>query len=138
MRKTFAVLVIFFLLSGCSSKLSFSEVTVIANEDIQSFIENVIDENGVHLYFENEKALYIYLNGYNINQSELATHFTDFDVEENDKTLNILYKSAETADYSNHSLKHGRLFKVHIDKKYDNLKLIRNGEEVPFGVISGK
>lgn len=138
MRKLLSLLVIIFLLSGCSSELSFSEVSEESvNKDIQSFIDDVKGENGVHLYFENQKAVYVYLNGSNVKQGEEAIHFTDFNVEENGETLNILYNTAETADYSNQSLNHEFIYKVYLDKKYEFLKPISNGEEVSFGAISG-
>lgn len=138
MRKLLSLPVIIFLLSGCSSELSFSEVSKEGvNKDIQSYIDDVKNENGIHLYFVNQKSIYVYLNGSNVKQGEKAMHFTDFNVEENGKTLSILYNTAETVDYSNQSLNHKILYKINLDKKYENLKAISNGEEVSFGAISG-
>ncbi|MBS4194154.1 lipoprotein [Lederbergia citri] len=140
MKKLLSLLVTIALLSGCSSKLSFSEVGENSvNKDIQSFINDVNDENGVHLFFENQKAVYVYLNGSNVKQGEKAIHFTDFNVEKNDKTLSIciLYNTAKTADYSNQSLKHELIYKVNLDKKYEVIKSFSNGEEASFGIISG-
>ncbi|QED46770.1 hypothetical protein [Cytobacillus dafuensis] len=71
MRKLLAFLVGIILLSGCSSELSFSAVSVKGvNKDIQSFIIDVKNENGIHLYFDNQKAIYMYLNGVNVIQGE--------------------------------------------------------------------
>lgn len=138
MRKLLLLLVAIVLLSGCSSELSFSEVSEGGvNKDIQSFIDDVKDENGVHLYLDNQTDIYVYLNGTNVEQGEKAVHFTDFDVEENSDTLNILFSNAETTDYSNQSLNYELLYKVNLDKKYEKMKPFSNGEEVSFGVISG-
>ena len=126
------------LLTGCSSDISFSEVSKVGvNKDIQTFIDDVKSEPGVHLYFENQKAVYVYLNSSNVKHGEKAIHFTDFNVEENDETLSILYNTAETADYSNRLIKHELLYKVNLDKKYEIIKAIYNNEETAFGVISG-
>ena len=138
MRKLLALLVCINLLSGCSSELSFSEVREKGvNKDIQSFIADVKNENGVHLYLDNRKAIYVYMNGGNVKQGEKAVHFTDFDVEEDGDTLNLLYSIAETNDYSNQSLNYELLYEVNLDKKYENVKAFNNGKEVSFGVISG-
>lgn len=138
MRKLLSLLVIIFFVTGCSSELSFTKVREKdVNKDIQSFIDNVNDENGVHLYFEHQKAVYVYLNGSNVKQGGKVIHFTDFNVEKSGETLSILYNTAETTDYSNESLKHELLYKVNLDKKYETIKAISNGQEVSFGVISG-
>ena len=138
LEKLISLLVIVFFLTGCSSELSFTEVHERGiNKDIQSFIDNTNEENGVHLHFEKEKEIYVYLNGSNVIQGEKAIQFTDFNVEKNGNTLNILYNTAETADYSNQSLTYELLYKVNLDKEYETIKAINNGEGASFGVISG-
>ncbi|MBY0121635.1 hypothetical protein [Bacillus sp. S/N-304-OC-R1] len=107
------------LLSGCIPELSFSEVSVnSAGKDIQSFIVDVKNENGVHLYFDNANVIYVYMNGLNVVQGEKAFHFTNLDVEESGETLNIKYKSTETTDYSNQSLTHEILYKLNTAMNY--------------------
>lgn len=139
MRKLLLLLVII-LLSSCSSEaeLSFSEVNEKdINKDIQSFIDSVKGDNGVHLCFEKQKVVYVYLNGSNVKQGEKAIHFTNFNIEEDGETLKILYNIAQTADYSNQSLKHELLYKVNLDKEYEVIEPISNSEETSFNVISG-
>ncbi|WP_121614226.1 hypothetical protein [Mesobacillus foraminis] len=137
-RKLLLLIVAIVLLSGCSSELSFSEVSDRGfNKDIQSFIDDVKHENGVHLYLDDQTDIYVYLNGKNVEQGEKAVHFTDFNVKENSDTLNILFSNAETTDYLNQSLNYELLYKVNLDKKYEKIKPFSNGEEVSFGVISG-
>ena len=79
----------------------------------------------------------IFLNGSNVKLGDKAIYFTDFNVEKNGETLSISYNTAETADYSNQSLKNELLYKVNLDKMYETIKAISNGEETSFGVISG-
>ncbi|WP_332693577.1 hypothetical protein [Halalkalibacter lacteus] len=138
MRKLLPFLLCIVILSGCNSELSFIEVSNEGvNKDIQSFINNVKEENGVHLYLDKHKAIYVYLSGANVKQGEKAVHFTDFKVKGNGDTLHILYSNDETTDYSNQSLNHELLYKVNLDKNYENIKAFNNGQEVSFGLISG-
>lgn len=126
------------LLSGCGSQLSFSKISEKdVNKDIQSFIDDVKNKNGAYLYFDNQKAMYVYLNGTNVKQGEKVVYFTDFDVEEDGDTLNIQYSSAETNDYSSQSFNYELLYKVNLDKKYETVKLFNNSKEVSYDVISG-
>lgn len=138
MRMFTALLLSTILLSGCTPELSFSEVSVkSAGKDIQTFIVDVEDENGVHLYFDNANVIYVYMNGLNVVQGEKAFYFTNFDIEESGETLNIKYKSTETTDYSNQSLTHEILYKLNTTKNYQSIKVFCDGEEVSFGTISG-
>lgn len=137
-RELFSILIMIHLLTACSSQLSFSELSEDeVNNDIQTFIDNVKNKNGVYLYFENDKSVFVYLNGSNVKQGEKAIHFKDFNVEGHDDTLSILYNTAETEDYSNQSVNHELLYKVKLDKEYEFLIPISNGEEVEFSEISG-
>lgn len=125
------------LLSGCSSELSFSGVKEDSvNKDIQSFLNDVRDKNGAHLFFEKEKTVYVYLNETNVKEGEKAAYFTDVNVEGNGETLTITYDTDETTDLSNQSLDHSLIYKINLDKQYETIKAIRNGNESSFGSIS--
>jgi len=138
LRKLLSLFAFVYLLSGCSSELSFEEVNKKGvNKNIQSFIDDVKDENGVHLYFEKQNVVYVYLNGTNVKQGDKAILFTDFNVEDNDETLNIFYNIEETEDYSSQSLENELLYKVNSNKKDETIKLFKNGKEDSFGKISG-
>lgn len=126
------------LLSGCNSELSFSEVREDSvNNEVRSFLSDVQDKNGAHLFFEKEKAVYVYLNESNVIAGEAATYFTDVNVEGNGETLTITYDTNETTDLSNQSLDHSLIYKINLDQQYDTIKAIRNGEESSFGTVSG-
>lgn len=139
LKKLVTFLVVVILLSGCNSELTFSKVAPKGNnKTLQSFITNAQDQNGVYLYLDNPKTVYIYLNGKNVLQGEKANYFTDFKVATEGDTLKILYTSDKTTDYSNPSLNHELLYKIKLDKKYDTIRSFQNGEEVSFNVVSGK
>ncbi|MFC0562327.1 membrane lipoprotein lipid attachment site-containing protein [Halalkalibacter alkalisediminis] len=141
MKKILLILLSIVTLSGCNanSSLSFSEVSQESiNKDIRSFFQGVKEENGVHLYLDKKNnAVFVYLNGSNVIQDEKAVYFTGFDIESENDTLNLLYKSEETSDYSNSSLEHEIFYKVNLDKYYEEVKLLNNGNETSFGTISG-
>lgn len=138
MKRLLSFLLFIVILSGCNSELFFTKVGKDnVNKDIQSFIDKAKDENGVHLYLDKQKTIYVYLNGKNVKKGEKAVHFTDFDVKKNGKSLNILYSNDETTDYSNQSLNYEILYKVNLDKNYENIKLFSNGVEDSFGLVSG-
>ncbi|WP_406944220.1 hypothetical protein ACJA3J_12680 [Halobacillus sp. SY10] len=128
-------------MSGCNTKpeISYNEVgKKTLKKDIQHFIESVKEENGVHLYIDNQNAsIFVYLNESNVVQGEEAMYFTGFDVEGVNETLNLLYKSENTFDSSNSSLEHELFYKVSLDTDYETVKLFKNGKETHFGTISG-
>lgn len=135
------MLLAIFILAGCNtdSALTFSEVDIDhIDGEIQSFFQEVREENGAHLYIDNENTtLFVYLNGSNVLQGEKAVTFTDFDVEGDSSTLNLSYKSEKTSDYSNSSLDYERFYRVKVDKVPEVIRLYHNDEEASFGTISG-
>ncbi|WP_438313033.1 hypothetical protein [Sporosarcina sp. FA9] len=57
--------------------------------------------------------------------------------EEENGTLKLLYKSEETSDYSNLSLKNELFNKINLEEDYEVIKTFNNGNETHFGKISG-
>lgn len=141
MKKILLILLGIVVLSGCNinSSLFIKEVNQESlSRDIQLFFQGVKEENGVHLYFDNQNnTMFVYLNGSNVTQDKKAVYFTEFDVKRENDTLNLLYKSDMTSDYSNSSLEHELFYKVNADKEYEEVKLFNNGNETSFGTISG-
>jgi hypothetical protein len=123
-----------------SKSLSFSEVgEKDLNNDVLKFVHDV-QEDGVHLYYEGKKTMYVCLNGTQAAQGGKAVHYSDFNVEEEGDTLNISYKEAETTDHSNkktQTLTANHLYEIDLNKKYEKVKGFRNGEEAPFNIVSG-
>lgn len=137
MKKLLSLLALVLLLSGCRAEPTFSEVNEKGvNKNVKAFVHEVRNRNGVHLYFNGEKEVYVYLNGANIRQGDKAIHFTDFDVKGKGETLNILYNKTK-AEEGDQSINNRVLYRIKLDKKYENVKPYGNGKEVSFGVVSG-
>ncbi|WP_110113476.1 hypothetical protein [Bacillus sp. CGMCC 1.16541] len=131
---------VFFLvgLIGCQSQLTYSEVEMTkANASVQEFMEFVKHENGPYLYLDGKKTMYLFLNGGNVVQGEKAIHFTDVKVKAENDTLNLFVTEDETDDYSNDSLTHQALYKIHDNHIYETIHLFVNGTETPFTMING-
>jgi len=137
MRKIASFLILILILSSCSKRISYSQINERQLEkNVQTFIQSVTDENGIYLFID-QNTLYVYVNGSNVNFGEHSLIFTDFDVQSNDDTLNILFNEEKTSDYTDKSLNRTLLYKVDLYKDYEHIKAYKNGEEVSFGVISG-
>lgn len=138
MKKVVMILALSGLLSGCSSSLTYSQVEKQdVKQVIQSFISELEDENGINVYLDSESEVYVYLNSANVTQGEPAVYFTDFDVEENGDTLQIIYNTKTTTVYTDQDLDHESLYKVNVNKKYEYVKAYSDGKEVAFNMISG-
>ncbi|MCM3712531.1 hypothetical protein M3202_00420 [Alkalihalobacillus oceani] len=118
--------------------ISFNEVEKEeANQDVASFIQTVQEKNGAHLYFDRQNAIYVYLNEAAVEVGVQPVSYTDFSVEEDGDTLNVLYRTEGAALDSDKPVKFQRLYKIQLNKAYENVIGFRNGEEEPFAVVSG-
>ncbi|WP_223701776.1 membrane lipoprotein lipid attachment site-containing protein [Sutcliffiella deserti] len=138
MKKILSVFIFILLLAGCSSELTFNEVEIAnTNNNVRTFFESVEDTNGAHLYFDEDKVIYVMLNGKNVIEGENAAYFTDFSVDSDGKILNINYIEEKTKDYSHASLKQQVVYKIHKDKQYETIRSFKNGNELSFQTVSG-
>lgn len=139
MKRMMVGILLTLLVAGCNSELTFSEIEAEkAGKDIQEFIESVEDQKGPNLYFDEKKGqMYVYLNGANVIQGEKATHFKDFELDVDGNTLKFLFNQHETDEYSSKELSYKALYKVKLDKEYDQVEAYSNGQLVPFQVVSG-
>lgn len=136
MKKFIFPFVLTFLLVSCSSEFTFKEINMShLSKDIENFIEATENKNGVHLYHDHKGNMYIFLNGYNVVQGTKALHFTDFNLEDDGDTLNVLVHHDLTESYSDPNLHYQMLYKIKSDKEYDTLKLFENDEESSFHTI---
>ncbi len=139
MKQFLLVLVLVLFAAGCGSQLTFSETGVDrVDKDVRAFVESVDGKNGVHLLFDGDQVMYVFMNGKNVEQGSHTIYFSDFDIVPEREVLNIFYNEGESYDYSDEELKHQILYKVKLDREYDKIRLIKNGAEIPFGVVSGK
>ena len=139
MRKLISVFIILLILAGCNAEnkeLSYSKVEVdSSNKLVQDFITSVEDENGIHLFQQNENTMYAFLNGHNVEQGNDASFFSSFDIKGKDETLDIYFDEEYADDYSNKTLNNQELYKINLDKKYEVVRPFKNNEETNFKVI---
>lgn len=105
------------------------------NKEMKEFTNAVASENGTHLYYDRKGTMNIFLNGINVDQGSKALYFTDFNVEADGDTLNILFHHDYTEDYSNPDLNYQMLYQIKLDKTYDKIMLFDNEEETSFHTI---
>ncbi|MGJ9384451.1 hypothetical protein [Salipaludibacillus sp. CF4.18] len=138
MKKTLLISFFFLSLVGCSSELSYSEIKLEDTpKSVHTFFESVEETNGTHLYTDGEKTYYVMLNGKNVVQGEKAFHFRNFSVDSEAEILKIHFTEEETDDYSNETLNYQALYKVNLDKNYEQIRSFRNDKEATFKVVSG-
>jgi hypothetical protein len=139
MRKTICICIVLLILAGCNEEneeLSYSKVEEDStNKLVQDFITSVEDENGIHLFQQNENTMYAFLNGHNVEQGNDASFFSGFEVKGKDDTLNIYFDEEYTDDYANKTLNNQELYKINLDKKYEVVRPFKNNEETNFKVI---
>lgn len=144
MRKVISIFLVLLILAGCNAEieeLSYSKVEVDStNKLVQDFITSVEDENGIHLFHLDDNTIYVFLNGYIVEQGSDASFFSDFEVKGKEDTLNIYFDEEHIDDYANQTLNNQELYKINLDKTYEIVRLFKNDKETNFSAIyaSGK
>jgi hypothetical protein len=133
------ICIVLLSLTGCNEEneeLSYSKVEEDStNKLVQDFIASVENENGIHLFQQNENTMYAFLNGHNVEQGNDASFFSSFEIKGKDDTLNIYFDEEYTDDYANKTLNNQELYKINLDKKYEVVRPFKNNEETNFNVI---
>jgi hypothetical protein len=136
MKKVLLGLILVLLLTGCNSKLSYSETDLESvKKDVQDFVLSVSDTNGVYLYLDGDEKAYVFLNGVNKEEGELF--FKHFHVGAVGNMLDIGYSQEETIESADETFKNQMLYEINKDKEYVKIQLFKNGEETSFDAISG-
>ena len=139
MRKMISIFIVLLILAGCNAEneeLSYSKVEVDStNKLVQDFFTSVEDENGIHLFQIEDNTMYVFLNGYIVEQGSDASFFSDFEVKGKDDTLNIYFDEEYTDDYTNNTLNNKELYKINLDKTYEIVRLFKNDKETNFSAI---
>ncbi|MGB2992454.1 MAG: hypothetical protein WBB47_07480 [Paenisporosarcina sp.] len=90
MRKLISIFIVLLILAGCNAEyeeLSYSKVEVDStNKLVQDFFTSVEDENGIHLFQHEDHTMYVFLNGYIVEQGSDASFFSDVEVKGKDDT----------------------------------------------------
>ncbi|GAB2488236.1 hypothetical protein GCM10008929_10970 [Alkalibacterium psychrotolerans] len=128
------------LLYACQPSDTLSSSEKMADElpkEARNFFNSVDKENGVHLYNDEQRnSVLVYLNGYNVEQGDVANSFNNFNAVAEGNTLHLSYDTDTTTDYDS-ELDNQLYFEVSLDKEYDTIKLFNNGDEIFFNTISG-
>jgi hypothetical protein len=97
-----------------------------------------IKENGIFLLqTEEEKEIYLILDGSHINLNREVPYFSDVIIENKEDTIRIYFneelKNYKVGKYPENIL----IYKITKDKDYEYIQLFKNGEETHFDSIIG-
>ena len=136
MYKRFVLVVLILCLFGCSSKVTFSEISLEqADHDVLKFIDIVHDENGRYLYMDDNNQIYIFLNEKYVHRGQDAAYFTAFYISAQQDILNVFIHQDYDSDSLDNELKYQALYKISTQGKFNLINLFSNGEPVSFDRI---
>jgi len=144
MKNLFCFGLILLLLTGCSvadddNEFTFSEVNIKStDEEVQRFISDVQEENGIYLFDDSGERWFVFLNSKMVRQGEQVTYFTNFDINSDLESANLYIQQDTTSDYAIKKLNNQVLYEVKLDKKYNYINLFRNNKEAHFSLVSGR
>lgn len=125
------------LISGCANtpNLTYSEVTTEKlNKRVAKFITDHELSNGIYIFYNNEKEIYLFLNNKNVKQGDKAGFYKDVVVEDKGDTIEISFNEYYTNDYSN--VERNRLvYRIKVNKDFEYLKVYKNGKETYIDVV---
>lgn len=93
------------------------------------------NKNGIYLYGDGTKERYLFINGYNIKQGELAPCYTDVKMELKDKTLIINFKETYAEEHEKGEISNRLLYKIKKLDNVDKISIFKNGQETHFDSI---
>lgn len=139
MKNAICLVSLLILLFGCTpSELSYSKVKLeTVNNEVKEFVTSVEDTNGIHFYEADNKTKYVFFNEQLVEQGKEALYFEDIEISGEGQILTISFTEQATAEYANESLNNRLLYEVKTDKEYESIKLLKNGKEIAFNVVSG-
>lgn len=142
-KKVLILSVIFIVLVsivGCGriSEITYSEIKIEdASSKLTNFINDSSKKNGVHIFENDNKELYIFLNGYNVFQGEKAPYFENIKIEVQEDSLIISFTEKYTDDYSDKNIKNKVLYKVKKHKDFEYIRVYKNNQEVQIDSVWG-
>lgn len=105
------------------------------NHKVEAFLNAHNSENGIYMQEDGTGEAYLFLNGDNVVQGEMASYFTDIKAEVKEGTLIIKFNEKYTDDYKNKEINNRVLYKIKQLKTFDTIRIYRNGEETHFNSI---
>ncbi|TWH81673.1 hypothetical protein [Sedimentibacter saalensis] len=139
-KKLSSMLIIFIILSvmiSCNKNdLLFTKVDLNnVNEEIKSSLSNYYSENGIYLYENGADEVYLFLNGYNVEQGEKSSYYDDISMEVKDKTLFINFSKKYADNYENKEVENRQLYKINKPENIDTIKVFSNEQETHFDAV---
>ncbi|ERI92341.1 hypothetical protein HMPREF1982_02323 [Clostridiales bacterium oral taxon 876 str. F0540] len=106
-----------------------------SNKKIRIAIEQICKDNGVFLYNLKDNATYLILDGSHANFKGEAPYFSDVKIEAKENSIRI-YFTQELKNYPFGKYPQQKLvYKITKDKKYDYIKVFKDGVETHFDSI---
>ncbi|MTI70554.1 MAG: hypothetical protein FH751_09930 [Firmicutes bacterium] len=131
------LIVLFFSNVGCTSvsNLTYSEVAIEnLNKNVVKFITDHKGSNGVYIFNNSEKEIYLFLNNKNIKQGDKAAFYEDVRIEEKGDTIAISFDEHYTSDYNN-IVENKLIYRIRKNKDFEYIKVYKNGEETYIDVV---
>ncbi|WP_256757364.1 hypothetical protein [Cohnella sp. WQ 127256] len=136
----FIIILIVICLIGCTNGVDtiLDEVKQQKlNKDVQTFINNTQDSNGLYLYSPVNENQFIIVKYSNVLQGEEAKFLNSITGKLTDKTMMINIEELGTHNYHDKRLKDIRIFKLGSAQDYEKIQIFKNGEEINFELVSG-
>jgi hypothetical protein len=139
LKVTFSILIIMVIvLLGCknNSLLNYRRIKAdYIGGRVRKIVNNIGAKNGVYLCIDDKKTMYLLLKDLLKDQGKEAPYFSNVTIEPKGDVLNISYNERYTKDYINKKIDNKLMYRIKLHKKFDKIKLFRNGKEIHFDNI---
>jgi hypothetical protein len=131
-----AVALIVTVVYSKNCNLVFSELNLKnTSHKVEAFLDLHNSKNGIYMQQDGTGEAYLFLNGYNVVQGEMASYFTDIKAEVKEGTLIINFNEKYTDAYKNKEINNRVLYKIKQLKTFHTIRIYKNGEETHFDSI---
>lgn len=131
------LLLVIVLLTGCNrSSSTLEEVNFNhLNKEVEAFVAQVKERNGIFLYSRAGKDEYLIVNYATVQQGEPAKFLDDIHAEIRGQVFTIIMNEQETSDLQDERLRKVSIYKLNKNHKIDSIQVIKNGKEIPIDRI---
>ncbi|WP_040211445.1 hypothetical protein [Clostridium polynesiense] len=105
------------------------------NKRVKAFLNICEDKNGVYLYNDNNKNLYLFLNGSTNMSEDKSICFRDIKIIIEDNILSIYFNEEYSSYYKHKELYSKLLYKFNPPEKIDTIKIFKNSKEIHFDSV---
>jgi hypothetical protein len=132
------LLIMVIVLLGCKndSLLNYRRVKAdYVGGKVKKIVSNIGAKNGVYLYIDDKKTMYLLLKDLLVAEGNEAPYFSNVSIEPKGDVLNISYNEKYTKDYINKKIDNKLMYRIRLNKKFNTIKLFRNGKEIHFNNV---